>query len=166
MTEAEFAEMRLVADQWACQKLQEKYWYGEAKRDVDMICSVFSENARYGKANGMAQIRKQVETYMSMMGPILDNYYIVPISVNIEVDGDKASGEIRGVAFNKIRKRDGSTKMLIVGAGYTDEFVRTPDGWRISAMGGIEDGPDVPHDTTWVVETDISAGGLAAVFGP
>lgn len=164
MDNKEIAELRRFADQWACQKIHEKYWYAEAKRDVDMICSVFTEDGRYGKNTGMAEIRKQVEIYMSHMGPVIENYHVLPISVDIQVEGDRAQGEIRGVAFNPIRKRDGSLKVLVVGVGYLNDYVRTPDGWRISGMRGIERGWEVPHDTTWMYEADQVVGGFAAVL--
>jgi hypothetical protein len=164
MDDRDFAELRRFADQWACQKIHEKYWYAEAKRDVDMICSVFTEDARYGKNSGQAEIRKQVEIYMGHMGPIIENYHVLPISADIQIDGDRAKGEIRGVAFNPFRGKDGALKVLVVGVGYLNEFVRTPDGWRISSMGGIEGGLDVPHDTTWKYVADQAEGGLMAVL--
>lgn len=164
MDNSELSDLRRFADQWACQKIHEKYWYAEAKRDVDMICSVFTEDARYGKNTGMSEIRAQVEVYMSHMGPIMENYHVLPIAVDIQVDGDRAQGEIRGVAFNPFRKRDGSQRVLVVGVGYLNDFVRTEAGWRISAMRGIEKGWEVPHDTTWKFEADMAVGGLAAII--
>jgi hypothetical protein len=164
MDEKELAELRRFADQWACQKVQEKYWYAEAKRDVDMICSVFTEDARYGKNNGISEIRKQVEVYMSHMGPVIENYHVLPIAVDIQVEGDRAQGEIRGVAFNPIRQRDGSQKVLVVGVGYLNDFVRTPEGWRISAMRGINGGFDMSHDMTWHFVADMGVGRLAAIL--
>jgi hypothetical protein len=161
MDERELAELRRFADQWACQKLHEKYWYGEAKRDVDLICSVFTADARYSTATGMAEIREKVAGYMSMMGPVVENYHIIPIAVDIAVNGDRAEGEIRGVGFVRIRDANGGEKVLAVGIGYLDEFVRTPEGWRISAMRGIEGGFEVPHDTTWQFEADTKVKGLS-----
>lgn len=165
MDEKELKEIRLFADQWACQKIQEKYWYAEAKRDVDMICSVFTEDARYGQANGMSEIRKMADSHMSHMGPIIENYHVLPINVDIKVNGDQAEGEIRAVAFNPIRNRDGSRKILVVGVGYYNEFVRTPDGWRIQSMRGIECGWDFPHDTTWKFVTDFAEESFAEILG-
>ncbi|CAN7645544.1 nuclear transport factor 2 family protein [Phenylobacterium sp. LjRoot219] len=164
MNQDEFAEIRRFADQWACQKVHERYWYGEAKRDVDLICSVFTDDARYSNANGIAEIRKKISGYMSEMHPIIENFHVLPIAVDIQVDGDRASGEIRGVAFNPVRKRDGSRKVLVVGVGYIDEFVRTPAGWRISAMRGIEGGWDVAHDNTWQFEADLNPNALRELF--
>lgn len=45
-------------------------------------------------------------------------------------------------------------KVLVMGIGYSNEFVRTPAGWKISSMRGIDVGREAPHDTTWVFAAD------------
>lgn len=162
MTEAkitsELNELRQMADQWACQKLHEKYWYAEAVRDVDMVCSVFTDDARYGKAVGIDEIRSTVEGYMrGMDGSVLENFHIIPIVTNLEVKGDTARGEIRGVAFIRIKRTDGTESVLGMGIAYLDEFLRTKTGWKISAMRGIESGFDAAHDTTWQFAAENAA---------
>jgi hypothetical protein len=150
LKDGELSEFRRIADQWACQKLHEKYWYAEAVRDVDQVCSVFTPDARYGSAVGIEEIRKTVEGYMrGMDGSVLENYHIIPIVVDLEVTGATAKGEVRGVAFIRVSRPDGTESILGMGIAYLDEFVRTEEGWRISAMRGIESGFAAPHDTTW-----------------
>jgi ketosteroid isomerase-like protein len=148
ITSGELAQLRRMADQWACQKLHERYWYAEAARDVDMVCSVFTEDARYGHAVGVVAIRDTVQGYMGDMGNIAENYHLIPIATDISVDGDTAEGEVRGVGFIRLRQPDGSEKVMGLGVGYVDRFARTSDGWRICSMHGIED-TEAAHDTTW-----------------
>jgi ketosteroid isomerase-like protein len=144
----ELAQLRRMADQWACQKLHERYWYAEAARDVDMVCSVFTDDARYGRAIGIEAIRETVQGYMAAMSNIAENYHLIPIAADISVDADTAEGEVRGVGFIRLRQPDGSEKVMGLGVGYVDRFLRTPDGWRICSMHGIED-TEAAHDTTW-----------------
>ena len=161
----ELAELRPIADQLACQKLQQRYWYGQAKRDPDIVCSVFTDDARFGQIHGLDRIRAQTEMYMAHMGPVLESHHIIPVVADIHVDGDHARGEVRGVAFMRMRAADGSENVTVLGIGYLDEFVRTPDGWRISAMRGIESGFAAPHDTTWRFEA-VSANAPAPFPDP
>jgi hypothetical protein len=162
MNAREQARVLRMVDQWECQKLHEQYWYAEAKRDVDAVCAVFCEGARYGTATGRDQIRAKVQGYMNIMGNVLENFHIAPIIANIAVEGDRASGEIRGVGFIKMLA-DGAEKIVTVGIGYFDEFVRTPEGWRIASMQAIDPVTDAPHDTTWQFETPVTAVGIASL---
>lgn len=151
--EREWAEVRAAADSYLCQKLHERYWYGLASHDVDMICSVFTDDARYGQATGAAEIRAAAQGYVDILANILENYHLVPVA-NITIEGDRGRGELRAAAFVRAAMPDGTEKVLGLGVGYLDDFVRTPDGWRISAMRGIECGFAGPHDTTWQFSAD------------
>ena len=163
MNDDELAGLRNMADQWACQKLQERYWYAEATRNADDILSVFTEDARYGSVQGKAEIRKTIDKYMGeLMTPVAENYHIVPIVVNIDVNGDHAAGDIRGVGFIRVTEAGSNDKMLVMGIGYRNEFTRTSDGWRISAMRGIESGFTIAHDTTWQFVAECSPAIFAA----
>jgi hypothetical protein len=153
----DIAALRNVADQFQCQKLQERYWYAEAIRDPEMIASCFADDGQYGKACGMEEIRSICRHNMAHMDMVIENYHIVPIAPDIEVKGDTARGDVRGLAFITVRKVDGSQKVVGLGIGYRNEYVRTKDGWKFSSMYGIHSGPDDFHDTTWIFETDLAA---------
>ena len=145
------ARVLRMVDQWECQKLHEKYWYFEGKRDVEAICAQFTDDAYYGGARGKSEIRAKVQGYMSSMGDVLENYHLLPIAVDIDDDGDRARGEIRGVAFIRMRRGE-QVNVIGLGVGYIDEFVRTADGWRIASMRAIDPATESPHDTTWRFE--------------
>jgi hypothetical protein len=151
----EVAELRDFADQYACEKLQERYWYAEAIRDHDMIASCFGPDARYGASRGMDEIldtcRRNMETVRNM---VIENFHIVPATPGIKVNGDTAHGEVRGIAFIRVRNADGKEKILGIGVAYLNDYVRTREGWKFSAMRGVDVGFDDFHDTTWIFAAD------------
>jgi hypothetical protein len=55
----------------------------------------------------------------------------------IEVDGDRATGQ--WVIMVQIKQKHHDGKEMLVGR-YIDEFVRTPKGWKISAVRFAEEG--------------------------
>lgn len=63
----------------------------------------------------------------------------------IEVDGDTARGE--WVIMVQIKQKHLAGKEMLVGR-YIDEFVRTPEGWRISAVKFAEEGVYPQIDVT------------------
>jgi hypothetical protein len=154
----ELARLSNIADQWECQKLHEKYWYNEATHDAEAILALFTEDARYGPHEGKAAIRAYVSKVATTLKHVVENFHIIPVIPEIKVDGDIATGEVRGVGFIRVRKPDGEIKVIVLGIGYEDEFRRTPGGWRISKMRGIECGWSDMHDTTWMFEATPSKG--------
>jgi hypothetical protein len=154
----EIARLSLVADQWECQKLHEQYWYHEATHDPEAILELFTEDAQYGPHDGKAAIRKYVSNVATTLKNVFENFHVIPVIPKITINGDTATGEVRGVAFIRLRKPDGSIKVVVLGVGYEDEFHRTPEGWRIAKMRGIECGFDDMHDTTWRFEAEPAGG--------
>jgi SnoaL-like protein len=63
----------------------------------------------------------------------------------IEIDGDRATGH--WVIMVQTKQKHLSGKEMLVGR-YTDEFVRTPEGWRISAVRFAEEGIYPQIDST------------------
>jgi hypothetical protein len=154
----ELGRFSLIADQWECQKLHEQYWYNEATHDSEAILALFTEDARYGPHDGKAAIRAYVSKVATTLQHVVENFHVIPVIPRIVVSGDTATGEVRGVAFIRVRKPDGTIKVVVLGVGYEDEFRRTSNGWRITKMRGIECGWDDMHDTTWRFEADLAGG--------
>ena len=65
------------------------------------------------------------------LGLFTGHQHLVATS-KIDLAGDRASA--KSVCHNPMYlDRDGTQQVLFVGLWYLDEFVRTPDGWRIGA---------------------------------
>ena len=138
-------EHATVLDVLACKHLHETYSYAEIKRDPDLFASVWTDDARFGTVQGRGAIREAAVAFFAGMEAITD-LRISPAGWHVDVDGDTASGEFYVVSQLKVPQPDGTIRILHMDAGYRAEFLRTPDGWRISRMGGIKD-PAVFHDT-------------------
>jgi hypothetical protein len=81
-----------------------------------------------GTSGVLAAMKPWLATTLGMFS---GHQHLVATS-KIELDGDRASG--RTICHNPMYlDRDGKQQVLFVGLWYVDDFVRTDDGWRISA---------------------------------
>ena len=53
---------------------------------------------------------------------------------NIAVDGDRATGD--WTVFSQMKRREGGQIDTVIGR-YSDEFIRTNDGWKICRVGFV-----------------------------
>lgn len=83
------------------------------------------DGAPVAKAEGRAQIRRLFASFASL--PMAYHAVLNPI---IEIDGDTAKGH-----WHRIGGGIGSDNRSSLGiGGYEDDYVRTPEGWRIRRM--------------------------------
>jgi hypothetical protein len=156
--------VQAMLDEWDCLKLQQQYWYAESLRDPDLFTAVFTEDATCGPVTGHDAIRALAASFMgegSILASLLHRYAPAPVLVDFEVDGDTARGKVFGMSYHHYRSSDGVDRMRIVSSGYDNEYARTPDGWRIKRMSGIDE-PDTLHDTYWRFEGDTATGPLGS----
>ena len=131
-----------VCDRASIIALLERYWYGVDIRDEDVAASVFTEDAQYGTATGIEEIKTMVRGSRKFraMSHLRGNS-------EINIDGDTAHSDSFVVSF-LVEKIDGEEVVTARGLRYVDELVRTPDGWRISSRhGGVQ--PPHPHEDLW-----------------
>lgn len=105
-------------------------WAGQPLSHQGPSHELFTEDGVWdgspiAKAEGRDEIRKlfdhfaqQPMAYHSVMNPI------------IEIEGDLARGHWHLIAAGRVPDDSSSLAM----AGYEDEYVRTPQGWRIKSM--------------------------------
>ena len=82
-------------------------------------------------AVGRAAIR---DMYFARRGNVLASSHNV-VNPIIRIDGDNAVGEWHGIFYSRSGAPDqtGKTEQISFGT-YHDEFVRTPEGWRIKSL--------------------------------
>lgn len=115
----------------------EKYTDDHQRKQQDEIdrlawlqSSVFTEDASW-EAQGFAAFKGRQAIYDNLrLGPwsFAVHYYLSPL---IEVDGDTATG--RWVLWQVGTLTKGNTP-VVLSAVTNDEYVRTPEGWRIKTM--------------------------------
>jgi hypothetical protein len=135
-------EQVALLDRAAIRELLDEYWYGLGRGDVDTVVGVFTDDAKYGLAEGRGDIKQAVEGISA-----LRCINIVGGSARIVVDGDTATADTQAVAFLAMAAGDGE-RILVQGLRYVDELVRTAAGWRIARRTGL-DVDDRPHDEPW-----------------
>ena len=161
---AELAALRTMADEWACFRLHQKYLTSLGQRDRAAILSVFTVDARYGRATGIDEIGKAVDDFWPLFDKMEESRHIVAIPATISVDGDTATADIYTIGFVPGPGPEGGRRVMVTGMGYRDDFVRTSDGWRIAAMRGIEGGYDLIHDTAWRFDAVLSTASIRSVL--
>lgn len=137
-------EYRVILDELACCRLRDRYSYAEISQDPDLFVSVFTEDATFGSLRGHDAIREACAGFVEDMQS-LSALRISDAGSHVQVDGDAAVGTFYIVAHMCVPSDDGPDRIIIMDGGYHADFVRTPDGWRISRMCGIKD-PDKYHD--------------------
>lgn len=119
-----------LLDRQEISALQDRYWLGLGKGDLDMVVACFTPDARYGTAVGHAAIREWVG-----QAERLRDIVILRGAGSIDLAGDSATAET--LALSVVTIGDGDRRRAsIEGLHYYDELVRTPEGWRFSARSG------------------------------
>jgi hypothetical protein len=105
-------------------------WAGPSHPDVDALADlwlpdgVYSINAARPPCRGRAEIREQFVRLRSSMPWILHTF----TNSEIDVDGDRATGIFKGIAYYR---RDGGSHVVV--GSYVGRFVRTDEGWRFAS---------------------------------
>lgn len=105
-------------------------WAGPSHPDPDALADLWTSdgvyciNAARPPCRGRDEIRAQFVRLQSSMPWILHTF----TNSEIDVDGERASGRFKGVAFYR---RDGGSHVVV--GSYVGQFVRTTAGWRFAS---------------------------------
>ncbi|MDB5687198.1 MAG: hypothetical protein JWR77_1787 [Rhizorhabdus sp.] len=120
-----------IADRLEIQNVMIDYCYAIDTKNWDALDQVFTPDAIIDYTE-MAPFRgtpAEAKTFLAEgMAGIRASQHIISTS-QIRIEGDRAFG--RTVCTNPMVMSDGH--LFTVGLWYRDEFVRTPEGWRISS---------------------------------
>ena len=98
--------------------------------DYELVASLFTEDARLegvGRCEGRAAIREYYKGIQRL--PLAIHCVATPL---IEVSGDAATGKWHGII--PLITAEEKVAAWLIGI-YEDEFVRTPQGWKIKKLG-------------------------------
>lgn len=118
-----------ISDRFEIQDLITNYCEIIDKREFDRLDSVFSEDAfiDYSAMGGAKGNRREIIEFLKNVMPMFVNYQHMISNLQIKIDGDTATGRI--MCFNPMEV--GENPVFFLGLWYVDEYVRTPEGWRI-----------------------------------
>lgn len=136
-------QVRELVDRAAILDVMKRYARGIKKSDCQLLASCFTDDALL-ESNGQTLVgAKAIEAYykdwfastssgkgMFGMERVVSTPYLAS-DADIVLDGDRATAESSGLAVHA-GKRGEDGLVVVRGAYYEDEFVRTPSGWKFS----------------------------------
>jgi len=104
----------------------------------ELLQSMFTPDVRADYGAAICEGRDALVNYLVSVISEMEEWLLHGLQTPlIEIDGDKASGQWVIMVQNKQKHLSG--KEMLVGR-YIDEFVRTAEGWKISAVRFAEEG--------------------------
>ncbi|MCV7028686.1 nuclear transport factor 2 family protein [Mycobacterium sherrisii] len=125
-----------ISDRLEIQQLMVDYSTAIDQRRFDDLDKVFTEDAYidYTALGGIEGRYPEVKKWLSEVLPNFPVYAHMLGNFSVQIDGDKASSRV--ICFNPMVFPSDSGKpgdqVMFCGLWYDDEFVRTPQGWRMT----------------------------------
>jgi hypothetical protein len=126
--------LQQVSDRMEIQDLLNAYAAAIDQQAFDRLDDVFTPDAfvDYTAMGGERGAYPAIKRFLQSALPALVDYYHLVGNVQIQLDGDRASGRV--MCFNPlgVPVPGKPAHMMFLGLYYIDEYLRTPQGWRIS----------------------------------
>ena len=121
-----------ISDRFEIQQLLIDYSTAIDKRRFDDLDLVFTPDAYidYRAMGGIDGQFPEVKAWLARVLPNFPAYAHMLGNFDVRIDGDTASS--RTICFNPMVLGGDQKQILFCGLWYEDEFVRTPEGWRMS----------------------------------
>jgi hypothetical protein len=121
-----------ISDRFEIQQLLIDYSTAIDQRRFDDLDRVFTPDAYvdYRAMGGIDGRYPEVKVWLAQVLPNFPAYAHMLGNFDVRIDGDSASS--RTICFNPMVLGGDTGQILFCGLWYDDEFVRTPDGWRMS----------------------------------
>ncbi|MCV6985662.1 nuclear transport factor 2 family protein [Mycobacterium shinjukuense] len=125
-----------ISDRLEIQQLLVDYSTAIDQRRFDDLDKVFTPDAYidYRALGGIDGRYPEVKRWLSVVLPSFPAYAHMLGNFSVRVDGDTASSRV--LCFNPMVLAGdppaGQQRVLFCGLWYDDEFMRTPEGWRMT----------------------------------
>jgi hypothetical protein len=121
-----------ISDRLEIQQLLIDYSTAIDKRRFDDLDRVFTSDAYidYRAMGGIDGRFPEVKAWLADVLPNFPVYAHMLGNFDVRIDGDTASS--RTICFNPMVLGGDQNQILFCGLWYDDEFIRTPEGWRMS----------------------------------
>jgi hypothetical protein len=126
----------LVSDRLAISDLVHAYAQGVDRRDPEAVGRLFAEDGTFvayaipgaTEATSRSRGRAEIVRAIGMAKHYRQTTHTIGNHL-AEVDGDRAKGETRCVAYHVLGDA-GTEKLMVWHIRYLDTYIRTPEGWR------------------------------------
>lgn len=121
-----------ISDRLEIQQLLIDYSTAIDQRRFDDLDRVFTPDAYidYRVMGGIDGTYPAVKAWLAQVLPNFPVYAHMLGNFDVRISGDTASS--RTICFNPMVLGGASGKVMFCGLWYDDEFVRTPEGWRMT----------------------------------
>jgi hypothetical protein len=121
-----------ISDRFEIQQLLIDYSTAIDTRQFDDLDRVFTSDAYidYRAMGGIDGRFPEVKAWLAQVLPNFPAYAHMLGNFDVRIDGDTASS--RTICFNPMVLGGEQNQILYCGLWYEDEFIRMPDGWRMS----------------------------------
>jgi hypothetical protein len=121
-----------ISDRLEIQQLLVDYSTAIDQRRFDDLDKVFTPDAYidYRALGGIDGRYPEVKEWLSKVLPSFPVYAHMLGNFSVRIDGDTASSRV--ICFNPMVLPGDKDQVLFCGLWYDDEFVRTPEGWRMT----------------------------------
>jgi hypothetical protein len=121
-----------VSDRLEIQQLLVDYSTAIDQRRFDDLDNVFTPDAYidYRELGGTDGPYPEVKKWLSEVLPNFPAYAHMLGNFSVRIDGDTAASRV--ICFNPMVLGGHKEEILFCGLWYDDEFVRTPQGWRMT----------------------------------
>ena len=124
-----------ISDRFEIQDLIVEYCDVIDKCDIDRLDDIFTADAYidYSAVGGEKGNLESIKAFLKAALPIFKNTQHLISNFQVKVNGDSATGRI--MCFNPMEFDDEKTgnPIMCLGLWYVDDYVRTPQGWRIKS---------------------------------
>jgi hypothetical protein len=125
-----------LSDRFELQDLCYRYAQIIDAKDFDALRSeIFTEDAHidYSVFGGSVGNLEETITFLqqALTRELFPAHQHLNANLQIQLDGDEASGRIMCFNPQEIALPDGSSQLFMLGLWYLDRYRRTPAGWRI-----------------------------------
>jgi len=122
-----------ISDRMEIQDLLVDYCHAIDTRNWDALDEVFTPDAviDYTEMGGTRGTLAETKTFLATAMANFAGFQHMIATSKVTLDGDIATGKT--ICHNPmiVTSAAGETQVFLCGLWYRDEFVRTPDGWRI-----------------------------------
>lgn len=124
-----------MSDRLGVSEVLDDYARGLDSGDWDLVCSVFTDDARLdysafgGPVGGPQEVVDWIQASVSNF--VMTQHHIS--NRHITLDGDEAVCVSELFAPMGMASADGKMSMLFTGGSYNDRLRRTPEGWKITS---------------------------------
>jgi len=122
-----------ISDRLEIQQLLVEYSTAIDQRRFHDLDHVFTPDAYidYQAMGGIDGHFPEVKAWLAQVLPNFPAYAHMLGNFDVRIDGDTASS--RTICFNPMVLGGDQNQILYCGLWYEDEFIRTPEGWRMSS---------------------------------